>query len=116
MRQCLSRKVVDKLLKREKGFFSSFSSRSSQHIEPTLQECEDAIGPLLDYLEKNLKTLNDHLSETNMKLVITKIWNQVLKTIENLMRPVDNEPVLDDYEEHVVVKWLEVRCLFLEKG
>ena len=114
MRYCLSRRTLDKLLRREKSFFSSFSSKLNKPVEPSIQDCENAIAPLLDYLEKNLKTLNDNLSETNMQLVVVKIWNEVLNSLEAVLRPPMPEqqqqdvPSLDEYEEHVILKWLEV--------
>ncbi|KAI8351236.1 hypothetical protein EDC96DRAFT_599590 [Choanephora cucurbitarum] len=117
-RQILSRKSLDKLLGKERSFFSSFS-RSSKHVDPTLQDCEDAIAPLLDYLEVNLKTLNDNLSETNMQLVILRIWREILLCLENVLLPPLSEQLselkpLDDYEFHVVYKWLEY-CLMVVK-
>ncbi|KAI9317539.1 hypothetical protein BX666DRAFT_2026816 [Dichotomocladium elegans] len=116
MRYSLSRKAIDKLLKREKSFFGSFG-RSNKHVEPSLQECEEAIFPLLDYLEKNLQTLNDNLSETNMQVVVLKIWNQVLINFEHVMRPQDNDtPPLDEYEERVLVKWLELLKILFNGG
>lgn len=111
-RQILNRKTLDKLLGRDRSFFSSFS-RASKHVDPTLQDCEDSIAPLLDYLEKNLKILNDNLSDTNMQLVILKIWREILITLEGVLLPPLSEQLselkpLDDYEFHVVFKWLEV--------
>ena len=114
MRYCLSRRTLDKLLRKDKSFFSTFS-RTNNKVEPSLQECEDAIAPLLDYLERNMKILNDNLSETNMQLVVLKIWKEVLLSLENVLRtPKPNEnnnshdTSLDEYEEHIVLKWLEV--------
>jgi hypothetical protein len=111
-RQILNRKTLDKLLGRERGFFAAFT-RTNKHIEPSLQDCEDSIAPLLDYLEKNLKTLNDNLSETNMQLVVLRIWREILLCLESVLLPPLSEQLselkpLDDYEFHVVFKWLEV--------
>ncbi|KAI9305848.1 hypothetical protein BJ944DRAFT_282170 [Cunninghamella echinulata] len=120
MRHCLSRKVLDKLLGRDRSFFSSFS-RSNKHIEPSLQDCEDAMAPLLDYLERNLKILNDHLSESIMQLVTLKIWKEILITLEGILLPPlsehqsDMKP-LDDYEFHVVYKWLELLKILFNGG
>ncbi|KAI8367396.1 hypothetical protein EDC96DRAFT_461821 [Choanephora cucurbitarum] len=119
-RQILSRKSLDKLLGKERSFFSSFS-RSSKHVDPTLQDCEDAIAPLLDYLEVNLKTLNDNLSETNMQLVILRIWREILLCLENVLLPPLSEQLselkpLDDYEFHVVYKWLELLKVLFNGG
>jgi hypothetical protein len=95
------------------GFFSAFSRVTSKQMEPDLQACEDAIAPLLDFLEYNLRILNDNLSETNMKFIVLKIWDQILKSLEGIMLPPLSEQLsdikpLDDYELHVVLKWLEV--------
>ncbi|KAI9243823.1 hypothetical protein BDA99DRAFT_529801 [Phascolomyces articulosus] len=121
MRYCLSRRTLDKLLRKDKSFFSTFS-RSNKQVEPSLQECEDAIAPLLDYLEKNLKILNDNLSETTMQLVVSKIWKEVLLSLENVLRtpkPENNhqhDSTLDEYEEHIVLKWLELLKIFFNGG
>jgi hypothetical protein len=110
--QCLSDKVMAKLLGRERGLFSAFKS-STKPVEPTLQDCEESLAPLIDYFEKNLKILNENLSETAMQLVILKIWKEILLTLEGLLlpplsdQPSDKKP-LDEYEIHVVFKWLEV--------
>ncbi|KAI9485405.1 MAG: hypothetical protein EXX96DRAFT_513980 [Benjaminiella poitrasii] len=119
-RQILNRKSLDKLLGRDRSFFSSFS-RSNKHVEPTLQDCEDSIGPLLDYLEKNLKILNDNLSETNMQLVVLRIWREILVSLENILLPPLSEQLsewkpLDDYEFHVVYKWLELLKILFNGG
>ncbi|KAG0163815.1 hypothetical protein DFQ28_011189 [Apophysomyces sp. BC1034] len=120
MRQCLTRKTLDKLLGRERGFFSGFN-RANRQVEPSLQDCEDAIAPLLDYLEKNLKVLNDNLSETTMRLVVLKVWKAILFTLEGIMlpplseHPSDLKP-LDEYETHVVFKWLELLKILFNGG
>ncbi|EIE85152.1 hypothetical protein RO3G_09862 [Rhizopus delemar RA 99-880] len=36
-------------------------------VNPTLQDCEYSTVPMLDYLERNLKILNDNLSETRYR-------------------------------------------------
>ncbi|KAI9023757.1 hypothetical protein CLU79DRAFT_803967 [Phycomyces nitens] len=119
MRACLSRKTLDKLLQRDRSFFRF--SRTVKSIDPTLQDCEDAIAPLLDYLEKNLKILNDNLSEGNMRHVILKIWKEILLALEGvLLPPLSEHPSemkpLDDYEFHCVYKWLELLKVLFNGG
>ncbi|KAL0089298.1 hypothetical protein F4703DRAFT_1973871 [Phycomyces blakesleeanus] len=119
MRACLSRKTLDKLLQRDRSFFRF--SRSVKSIDPTLQDCEDAIAPLLDYLERNLKILNDNLSEGNMRHVILKIWKEILLSLEGvLLPPLSEHPSemkpLDDYEFHCVYKWLELLKVLFNGG
>jgi hypothetical protein len=112
IQQCLSPKVMTKLLGRERGLFSAFKS-STKPVEASLQDCEESLAPLLDYFEMNLKILNENLSETAMQLVILKIWKEILLTLEGILlpplsdQPSDMKP-LDEYEIHVVFKWLEV--------
>lgn len=113
---CLSREIIDRILGKDKvGFFSSFSRAViSKLTEPDLQACEDAIAPLLDFLEHNLRILNENLSETNMQFVVLRIWDQILKTLECVLLPPLSEHLsevkpLDDYELNIVLKWLEVK-------
>ncbi|KAI8098717.1 uncharacterized protein BX664DRAFT_354245 [Halteromyces radiatus] len=120
MRQHLSRRTLDTLLGRERSFFSAFSKANTQ-VEPSLQDCEDCIAPVLDYLERNLQILNDNLSETNMQLVIMKIWKDILLTLEGIMLPPLSEHQsdmipLDEYEMHVVFKWLELLKILFNGG
>ncbi|GAB5586840.1 hypothetical protein Unana1_01740 [Umbelopsis nana] len=120
IRQCLSAKVMAKLLGRERGLFSAFKSTTNP-VEATLQDCEQSLVPLLDYFETNLKILNENLSETTMHLVILKIWKEILLTLESLMlpplsdQPSDMKP-LDEYEMHVVFKWLELLKVLFNGG
>ncbi|CAO3703440.1 unnamed protein product [Rhizopus stolonifer] len=119
-RQTLSRKTLDKLFGRDRSFFSSFS-RVTKTVEPTLQDCEDAIVPLLDYMEKNLRILNENLSETNMQSLILKIWKEVLIALEGVLLPPlseqesDMKP-LDELEFLVVYKWLELLKILFNGG
>lgn len=113
--QCLSREVIDKVLGRnEVGFFAAFSRATSKQVDPDLQDCENAIAPLINVLEVNLRILNDNLSETNMHTVVLTIWKEILRTLDNVLLPPLSEQLsevkpLDMYELHVVFKWLEVR-------
>jgi hypothetical protein len=108
----MNRKTLDKLLGRERSFFSSFY-RAPELADPALEECEAAITPLLDYLEHNLKTLNDNLTESNMQLIIIRVWKEILMTLEGILLPPLSEQLselkpLDDIEFQVVYKWLDV--------
>ncbi|CAO0802314.1 unnamed protein product [Mucor circinelloides] len=122
IRHCLSRQVIDKLLGRDKSsFFSAFSRVASKQIEPDLQACEDAIAPLLDFLEYNLAMLNENVTETIMQFVVLKIWKQILRTLDSILLPPLSEHLsevkpLDDYQLHVVLKWLELLKILFNGG
>ncbi|KIO19006.1 hypothetical protein M407DRAFT_224240 [Tulasnella calospora MUT 4182] len=77
----------------------------------TDEEIEGALAPLFDYLDANLQTFNNHLSEATKATVMAKIWKEMLATIEDLLvpplanAPSDMKP-LTDKEVDVVFKWL----------
>jgi hypothetical protein len=42
---------------------------------------------VLDYLERNLKILNDNLSETAMQSIVLRIWKEMLLALEGVLLP-----------------------------
>ncbi|KAG8933689.1 hypothetical protein FRC01_007619 [Tulasnella sp. 417] len=76
------------------------------------EEIESALAPLFDYLDSNLQTFNNHLSEATKETVMAKIWKEMLTTIEDLLvPPLANTPsemkALTDKEVDIVFKWLK---------
>lgn len=80
------------------------------------EEIEAALTPLFDYLDANLQTFNNHLSEATKSTVMAKIWKEMLATIEDLLvpplanAPSDMKP-LTDKEVDIVFKWLRVSLI-----
>ncbi|KAG9046239.1 hypothetical protein FS837_004800 [Tulasnella sp. UAMH 9824] len=78
----------------------------------TDEEIESALTPLFDYLDANLQTFNNHLSEATKATVMAKIWKEMLATIEDLLvpplanAPSDMKP-LTDKEVDIVFTWLK---------
>ncbi|KAI3627279.1 hypothetical protein CBS14141_001280 [Malassezia furfur] len=75
------------------------------------QEIEAAIVPLLDYFEVTLGTLKSSLSETQSQFVLTRVWKEVLNTLEGiLVPPLSDLPTdmreLSPKEVDIVFKWL----------
>lgn len=75
------------------------------------QELEAAIVPLLDYFEETLGTLKSSLSEDQAQFVLTRVWKEVLSTLESiLVPPLSDAPSdmrqLSDKEVDIVFKWL----------
>ena len=85
--------------------------------ELTDVEIEQAIMPLFDYFDANLQTLNTYLSDTTKQQVMSKVWKEILMTIEGLLIPLlselpsDMKP-LSDKEVDIVFKWLKVQKSF----
>ena len=85
--------------------------------ELTDVEIEQAIEDLFDYFEANLKTLNTYLGDSTKEIVMTRVWKEILTTIEGLLIPPLSETPSDmrpltDQEVDIVFKWLKVRLLF----
>jgi hypothetical protein len=80
-------------------------------------EIEHAISELFDYFEANLQTLNTYLGESTKEIVMTRIWKEVLTTVEGLLipplseAPSDMKP-LTDKEVDIVFKWLKASVIF----
>jgi hypothetical protein len=139
-RQALSREVLTSLVKTGKGldynkaltnvtalYRSALGAASNeiqiplhssekQRIRPeelTDVQIEQALTPLFDYFDANLPTLNTNLSDTAKEMVMTRIWKEILSTIEGLLipplsdAPSDLKP-LSDKEVDTVFKWLKV--------
>ena len=80
-------------------------------------EIEQAIAPLFDYFEANLQTLNTYLGDSTKEIVMTRVWKEILATVEGLLIPPLSETPsemkpLTDKEVDIVFKWLKVSVPF----
>ncbi|GAA5932210.1 hypothetical protein JCM10213_006785 [Rhodosporidiobolus nylandii] len=84
-------------------------------------EIENAIGDLLDYFEMTFATLKEALTPDAWQLVISRLWKDILTTIEGLLvpplsdRPTEMRP-LSEKEVDVVYKWLGFLVNFFHGG
>lgn len=81
--------------------------------ELTDVEIEQAIVGLFDYFDANLQTLNTYLADSTKEMVMTRVWKDILTTIEGLLIPPLSEARSDmkpltDKEVDIVFKWLKV--------
>src|SRR6266498_2327673 len=113
--QCLSRDVINRLLKPTSNGFTIFKpSDKGKKVELSDLETEGAIDPLFDYFDTNLMTLNSYLHPIVFTKVMTKVWKEIESIIEELLvpplsdRPSEMKP-LNDTEVDIVIKWLKVR-------
>ncbi|KAG0259677.1 hypothetical protein BG011_002446 [Mortierella polycephala] len=119
---CLTVKVLLSNF-RSKAMFSFFSSSvsSTKITKVSDEDCDNALGPLLDYLEASLPILYDYLTSEGMTMVIGKLWREILVAIESLLMPPlstatsDRSP-LTEIEMHVVFKVVEFIKLYLNGG
>lgn len=94
------------------GFFNS-SVSSAKVTKVSDEDCDNALGQLLDYLEDSLPVLYDYLTTEGMTMVITRLWREMLITIESLLVPplsteVSTRTPLTEIEMHVAFKIVEV--------
>lgn len=88
---------------------------------PSDAEIESAIHPLFDYLDANNHTLASTLSADAMQGVMSKLWKQILMTIEGLIvPPLSDKPShlrpLTDGELDIALKWLKFLRDFFYAG
>lgn len=121
---CLSRSALKSVL--SKGYsisaVSSLFSRtglggnrppSTSGQGVTEAEIAAAVVPLTDYFNENFAILNQTLTNAALTLVMSKLWKEVLVTIEGLLVPTlsdkpSQQKQLSPQETETVFKWLQV--------
>lgn len=116
---CLSRRALRSLLNRGISIssVSSYFARNRASVAPTTAmptdvEIVNALKPLFDYFDDNFAIMQQTLTSDAMKAVMTRIWKEVLVTIESLLvPPLSDKPsqqkALSQQELDVVFKWLQ---------
>ncbi|KAF9095477.1 hypothetical protein BGX23_000441 [Mortierella sp. AD031] len=120
---CLTEKVLFSNFRSKAsllGFFNSTVS-SAKVTKVSDEDCDNALGQLIDYLEDSLPVLYDYLTTEGMTLVITRLWREMLITIESLLVPplsteVSTRTPLTEIEMHVAFKIIEFIKLYLNGG
>lgn len=115
---CLSRRVLRSLTSRGimMSSVSSIFNRSRLSALPTANmpsdaEVINALKPLFTYFDDNFAIMNQTLTSEAMIAVMTRLWKEVLVTIEALIvpplsdKPSQQKP-LNQQELDIVFKWL----------
>lgn len=130
--QCLSRRTLRALtaqninlqvtagLNSMKGYWSKVSGRPTslapmptQSTAPSQVDVNNALKPLLTYFDDNFAIMKQTLTDSAMVMVMTRLWKEVLVTLEGLLVPplsdkVSSQRPLTVQEVDVVYKWLQV--------
>lgn len=93
---------------------SNFLNRNrgqSNTVAPTAEDVENALTPLFDYFNDNFAIMNKTLTSEAMKMVMARLWKEVLATIESLLvPPLSDKPShqrpLTMQEVDIVSRWL----------
>jgi hypothetical protein len=78
---------------------------------PTSADVENALEPLFNYFNDNFAIMNKTLTEEAMRMVMARLWKEVLATIESLLvPPLSDKPShqkpLTLQEVDIVSRWL----------
>jgi C2 domain len=117
IQHCLSASALKNLL--NKGVATSLQSLWRRNTQPTPSsgvsdsEIEAALDALFLYFNENFAIMQQTLTSTAMITVMTRLWKEVLNTIEGLLvPPLSDKPSsqrqLEQAEVDVVFKWLQV--------
>ncbi len=116
---CLSRRALRSLLNRgisissvSNYFARNRASAVPTSAMPTNAEIVNALKPLFDYFDDNFAIMQQTLTSEAMIAVMTRIWKEVLVTIEGLLvPPLSDKPsqqkALTQQELDIVFKWLQ---------
>ncbi len=82
-------------------------------------DVEGALKPLFTYFDENFAIMNQTLTDASMKMVMTRLWKEVLLALEALLvPPLSDKPSiqrpLTQQEMDVVFKWLELLFDFFQ--
>ncbi|KAI1338546.1 hypothetical protein F5Y15DRAFT_424791 [Xylariaceae sp. FL0016] len=92
---------------------NSFFKRQSTLPTITEADIENALQSLFDYFNENFATMKETLTDATMVAVMTRLWKEVLMSIEALVvpplseKPSTQKP-LNQRELDVVFKWLKL--------
>lgn len=80
---------------------------------PTQRDVTNALEPLFDYFNENFAIMKQTLTDPAMIMVMTRLWKEVLATIESLLVPplsdkLSQQRPLTQQELDIVFKWLKV--------
>lgn len=98
---------------------SSVSSLFSRNARPSVPpmpsqvDITNALRPLFQYFDDNFAIMKQTLTDAAMVMVMTRLWKEVLATIEALLvPPLSDKPSqqrpLTEHELDIVFKWLQL--------
>jgi hypothetical protein len=95
------------------GFFSRQARPQSVAQVVTQQDVTRALEPLFDYFNENFAIMKETLTDAAMIMVMTRLWKEVLATIESLLVPplsdkLSQQRPLTRQEVDIVFKWLQL--------
>lgn len=98
------------------NYFGRGRSGTNTTTPVTKADIENAITPLFTYFDENFAIMKQTLTDSAMIMVMTRLWKQILMTIEGLLVPpmsdkLSQQKPLNQQELDIVFKWLQVRLI-----
>lgn len=98
------------------GALSYFQKNRAAPIAPqgpSQMDITNALKPLFTYFDENFAIMKETLTDTSMIMVMTRLWKEVLLTVESLLVPPLSDKLslqrsLTRQELDIVFKWLQV--------
>ncbi|KPI37630.1 uncharacterized protein AB675_3995 [Cyphellophora attinorum] len=117
IQECLSKRALRALLSKPisvqsvSAYFQRNRPAPASNV-PSEGEIINALRPLFNYFDDNFAIMNQTLTSDAMLAVMTRLWKEVLGTIESLLvPPLSDKPSaqkpLSQQELDVVFKWLQ---------
>ncbi|RKP14032.1 hypothetical protein BJ684DRAFT_19526 [Piptocephalis cylindrospora] len=123
LRHCLSKKILFRVLYAQDkiSYFGTKSQGDGGKQHATEKECDDALESLYDYLDRNMSTLHQHLREDVAMMVLSKLWKEILRTMEDHMAPpLSDQPSgqrpLDAYALQMILTCIELLKVYFHGG
>ncbi|KAF1998591.1 C2 domain-containing protein [Amniculicola lignicola CBS 123094] len=123
---CLSRQALRAMLNKGISVSSvtSFFQRGrpqSVVTGPTQIDVTNALEPLFNYFNENFAIMKETLTDAAMVMVMTRLWKEVLATVESLLVPplsdkLSQQRPLTQQELDIVFKWLKLLFDFFYAG
>lgn len=112
MKQLLSKGIT---MQAVTSYFQRSRQSTFTQQAPTQVEVTNALKPLFNYFNDNFAIMKTTLTDSGMVMVMTRLWKEVLVTIESLLvPPLSDKPSqqrpLTQQELDIVFKWLQVNC------
>ncbi|KAL8972454.1 MAG: hypothetical protein Q9183_000541 [Haloplaca sp. 2 TL-2023] len=114
---CLSRRALRSLTSNKITMTTVSNYFNRNRPQPTTQaptepDVARALKPLFAYFDDNFAIMNQTLTSTAMIMVMTRLWKEVLVTVEALLVPplsdkLSQQRQLNQQELDVVFKWLQ---------
>jgi hypothetical protein len=113
LRSLLSKPITMQAVTGALSYFQKNRPPPTAPQGPTQLDITNALKPLFTYFDDNFAIMKETLTDSSMIMVMTRLWKEVLLTVESLLvPPLSDKPSaqrpLSRQELDIVFKWLQV--------